>query len=112
MPSPAMTAIRALTASRSGIAPSSNRKGLFVARDRGLLRTQVTQLVDAIEQAVARETLDLEGHFVAAGHHDAVAFEVDQQFDAGVGEQPGGARRVDDDGQQAILERVAAEDIG
>ncbi len=40
------------------------------ACDRGLLRAQIAELVDAIEQAVAREALDLEGHLAAVGQHD------------------------------------------
>ena len=66
-------------------AGSATRGGatLLVRRDLGVLRQQVTQLVHALHQAVAREGLDGELHAASIRQAQRSAGEVHRHFHAG-----------------------------
>ena len=101
MPSPASTAMRAFM------------RRLLEALDVGALAEQEAQLVDAVQQAVARERLERKAHRHAVGQQQRAGLDVDGHLGARVLEQPlAGRGSSHDDGQQAVLERVAAEDVG
>ena len=85
---------------------------LLVRFDGCVLREQEAELIDAIQQAVARETFERKFHLRAVGQRERGAFDVDGDFDARIGEQPRVSLLVDDDGQQAVLQAVGAEDVG
>ena len=84
--------------------------------DLGVLREEVAELVRARQDHPLGERVDVEVDGRAVGQQDALLGEVDGQLGVGVGreelEQPGVGRRVDDDRQHAVLEAVAAEDVG
>src|SRR6185436_19227043 len=75
------------------------------------LLEQEAELVDAVHEAVAREAVDREGHALAV-RFERRRLEIDAHLGAGIVEQPAMSLQVDDDGQQAVLQRVAAKDVG
>ena len=56
--------------------------------DTGILLQQVTQLVDALRQAVARETVDGILDRPAVGERQRRLLDIDGQLGARVGDQP------------------------
>ena len=80
---------------------------------RVCLLQQEAELVDAVQQAVAREGLERKLHGRAVGQRERASLASRCcSSHAGIRQQPGVRLLVDDDRQQAVLERVAAEDVG
>src|ERR1700687_4048758 len=56
-------------------------------RDVAFLAEQVVELVDAIQQAVARESLDWEGDTASVRQSEDLGLEIDVNLDTGVGDE-------------------------
>ena len=88
---------------------------LFEATDVLSLQQSQADLVQALEQALLVEAVDLEAVDMAIRLHHFLLLEVDTQAVAGgavhSAEQTVDGRLVKDDGQQAVLEAVAVEDL-
>src|SRR5262245_50719673 len=109
IPSPLRTAIVATMGQASRTSVTVRR---LVRRDGLSLREEELQLVDAFHQAVARERLDRKRRPAAVGQGDGGALEIDGDLGAGIGQQLRVRLGFDHDREQAVLERVAAEDVG
>src|SRR5205823_12844832 len=115
----------------SGPMPSPGRTASFILEVPGMLRfaprleladlVRVAQreadLVEAVQQAMLAERIDLEAHaerLVGARHR--LPLEIDHQPEAGKSvalvEQAIDLRLRKDDREEAILERVGEEDVG
>ena len=95
-------------------APQYAKLGRLRALECGDLRLvlqQESKLVDAREQAVLRERLKHEREFATIGQRDRLRRDVDVELDAGMLEQIAVLVLAEDDGEQAVLERIAAEDV-
>src|SRR3984893_1429773 len=87
--------------------------GALEGGDALLLREQEAQLVHPLQQAVAGEWIDGErGALPPAVVDDRLRAQVDRHLDTRVLEQERVRGLVDHHRQQAILHRVAAEDVG
>src|SRR3546814_237413 len=84
---------------------------LLVAGDVGMLLQQVAELVGTLEQAGLGEGIQREQVAAAVGQGHAACGHVDVQFEAGLRNQLIDDGLVEHDRQQAVLERVAAEDV-
>src|SRR5690606_14923616 len=84
----------------------------FERGDRGVLLQQVAELVDAFQQAGPGERVQRELETTAVGQGEAARGDVDRKLDAGRVQQLVHHRLLQHDGQQAVLQRVAAEDVG
>src|SRR5579871_1282712 len=105
MPSPGSTAINAC------MRRSSARPGRFESLDVGHLAEQVAELVGPLEQAMAGKGLELEGNG-SRRQSEREPLEVDLDGSARMGHEPASRRLAHGDGQQAVLQRVAAKDVG
>src|SRR6185437_6746249 len=91
--------------------PSCSLLLLFVMSDCIRVLLQEAELVDAFQQAMARERFQLEADAAAVGQGDVLSLHVDAQLDARVRQQPlvlGGGNH---DREQAVFQRVVAEDV-
>src|SRR5271168_1473614 len=61
---------------------------------------------------MTRKRLDGKGHRAACGQRQACGVQIDIDFDAGMLQQPLRGLLVNDDGQQAVLQRIDAKNIG
>src|SRR3546814_10288672 len=84
---------------------------LLVAGDVGMLLQQVAELVGTLEQAGLGEGIQRERVAAAVGQAHAACGHIDVQLEAGMRNQLVDDGLVEHDRQQAVLERVAAEDV-
>src|SRR5580658_2026839 len=105
MPSPPSTVMEAFIES-SVLAPR------LVGGDAFLLLQQEAQFIDAVQQAVAGEGVDRETHADAGGERQGGAGQVDLHLAAGIVDEPAAGGLIHHDGQQSVLQRIVAEDIG
>jgi hypothetical protein len=85
----------------------------FVGRRCALLLQQEAKLVDTVQQAVAREGIDREINASPRGQLQGAPLQIDADFAAGIDRSARSlVALIDDDGQQAVLQRVVAEDVG
>ena len=84
----------------------------FVALDLGQLAAQIAELVDPVQQAMARERLDRESDGDAGGQREPRGLEIDVHLRAGMLEQPGRRRLVHRHRHEPVLQGIAAEDVG
>src|SRR5690606_17891649 len=77
---------------------------------------EVSELIDALEEAALGEGIDLEGHLRSVGPGDRLIGEVDLHPGGAIGLDVAHELRVDRalelDREQAALERVVLEDVG
>ncbi len=85
---------------------------LLVRLDGRFIGQQVTQLVHAMQQAVARERFDGKPEAASIGQLERGRLDLDGHCRARIGQQPVQRGVVDDHRHQAILERVGTEDVG
>src|SRR5687768_8080678 len=90
MPSPGKTTISACMVEL--LWRMRRKAAVFETGDGELLLEQVTELVDALQQAGLRESIEREFEAAAIGQGYAACGDVDAQFDAGLIQQ-----LVDDD---------------
>src|SRR5579863_1902091 len=107
MPSPARTAISAFMSAGQGLA----RGRRFVAFDIAEVAAQVAEFVDAVQQTMPRECLQGEGDGHPGGQRQSSRCDVDVDEGAGMIQQPLRDGLVDHDGEQSVLQRIAAEDV-
>src|SRR5207248_7092187 len=89
-------------------APSSEFP--LVRGDRVFLPEQITELVDALEQAAARERVDGEGD-AGVAERESARFEVDADPRSWRGQQDLVRRPIDDHRQEPVLQCIATEDV-
>src|SRR6202453_2586762 len=110
MPSPPSTAIRACILGSFPVSASGWTRGL-VTLDVLELALQVTELVHAVQQAVACERLDRERHGDARRQSHRRGIQVDGDIGARMLDEPLRGGLVDEDRQEPVLQRIVAEDI-
>jgi hypothetical protein len=84
--------------------------------DLVVVAEEIAHLIRAGEEHGPGERIDVEGQIVVTREVDDLGLEVDRQFGVRVApdevEQLTMSIGVDDDRQEAVLERVVAEDVG
>lgn len=87
----------------------------LVGRDVGFVLKGEADVVESVQQTPAGVLVELEVR-VDPGGQDLALLQVDRDLGGrvGLGQLPEGVHRLlrQDDGEQAVLQRVAAEDVG
>src|SRR5450631_1656922 len=94
------------------MALSGEFPGRLIAFDVGLLAAQIAELVDPVQQAMARKCLDREGDDGTGGQRQPGSLEIDVDLGAGMLHQPGRGGLIHGNRQQSVFQRIAAKDVG
>ena len=81
----------------------------LIGRNRLFLCEQEPDFIEALQHTVTGEGIDGKARAGLIGKCDRASFEIDGDGCPGMGGQPAVGFRVDDDGEQTVLERIAPE---
>jgi len=92
--------------------PSCRRSAALERADLCVALDQKAELIDSIHEQVAGECLERKADGCSSGQHQRRRRQVNANFRTWVLDEPAGGRRVDDHRQEAVLQGIAAEDVG